>query len=123
MGKDVEGRFCGIILGAIPTSGWAEESYENLQDTQSLGWYLNLGRPEYQTERDTYLNILHYAFYVLGSRHISVDIATGYGLDDRRVGVRISVGLRISLLHVVYTGSGGHPNSYSMGTAGKAAGS
>jgi hypothetical protein len=38
-------------------------------------------------------------------------IATGYGLDDRGVGV-------LSLLHVVQTGSGVHPTSYPMGTGG-----
>jgi hypothetical protein len=53
----------------------------------------------------------------LGSRDSSLGIATGYGLDDREVGVRIPVGLRFSLLHVE-TGSGAHPTSYPIGTGG-----
>jgi hypothetical protein len=58
---------------------------------------------------------------------IITGIATGYGLDDRGVGVRVPVGSRISLLHVLWTGSGTHPASYPMGTGasfpgGKAAG-
>jgi hypothetical protein len=47
-----------------------------------------------------------------------VGIATGYGLDDRGVGVRVPVRSRISLLHVIQTGSGAHPASYPMGTGG-----
>jgi hypothetical protein len=47
-----------------------------------------------------------------------VGIATGYGLDGRRVGVRVPVGSKIYLLQVVRTGSGAHPASYSMGTKG-----
>jgi hypothetical protein len=43
------------------------------------------------------------------SRHSAVGIATGYGLDDRGVGVRV---------HVVQTGSGVHPTSYPMCTGG-----
>jgi hypothetical protein len=51
------------------------------------------------------------------SRDSPVGIATGYGLDDREVGVRVSVGARnFSLLHVVQIGSGAHPTSYPMGT-------
>jgi hypothetical protein len=50
------------------------------------------------------------------SRGSSVGIATGYGLDDRGVGVRVPVGSEFSLLHVVQTGSGVHPASYPMGT-------
>jgi hypothetical protein len=50
-------------------------------------------------------------------RYISAGgIATGYGLDDRGVGVRVPVGLRIFTHHVVQTGSGVHPTSYPMGT-------
>jgi hypothetical protein len=50
-----------------------------------------------------------------GSRDSAVGIATGYGLDDWEVGVRVPVG---SLLHVVQTGSGVHPTTYTMGTGG-----
>jgi hypothetical protein len=52
-----------------------------------------------------------------------IGIATGYGLDDRRIGVRVPRwGQEFSLLHVVQTGSVVHPTSYSMGTGGKATG-
>jgi hypothetical protein len=43
-----------------------------------------------------------------------VDIATGYGLDDQ--------GVRVRVLHVIQTASGVHPTSYPMGTGGKAVG-
>jgi hypothetical protein len=56
------------------------------------------------------------------SRDSSVGIATDYGLDDRGVGVRVSVGLEFFLLHVVQTGSGVHPTSYPMGTGVKGRG-
>jgi hypothetical protein len=46
-----------------------------------------------------------------------VAIVIVYGLDDWEVGVRIQVGYTISLvLHIVQTGSGGHPGSYLMVT-------
>jgi hypothetical protein len=60
--------------------------------------------------------------FVWKSQDSSVGIATGYGLDDRGVGVLVPVGQELSLLHVVQTGSGVHPTSYPMGTGGKAAG-
>jgi hypothetical protein len=44
--------------------------------------------------------------------------ATGYGLDDQGVRVRVPVESRISPLHVVRTGSGVHPTFYPMGTGG-----
>jgi hypothetical protein len=52
-------------------------------------------------------------FYV--SRDSIVAIATSYGLDDRRVGVRVPIGSRIFHLHVVQSFSGAHPTSYPMG--------
>jgi hypothetical protein len=52
------------------------------------------------------------------SRDSVVDIATGYRLDGRGVGVRVPVGSIIFSLHVVQTGSGVHPTSYPMGTGG-----
>jgi hypothetical protein len=39
----------------------------------------------------------------------------GIRLDGRGVGVRVSVGQDLSLLHVVQTGSGAHSASYTMG--------
>jgi hypothetical protein len=47
-----------------------------------------------------------------------VGIATGDGLDDGEVGVRVPVGLNFSLHHVVQTGYGAHPASYPMGNGG-----
>jgi hypothetical protein len=57
---------------------------------------------------------------LIESRDGSVGTATGYGLDDEGVGVRVPLGSR-SLLHVIQTGSVVHPTSYPMGTGGKAA--
>jgi hypothetical protein len=48
----------------------------------------------------------------------AVGIATGYGLDDRGVGIRIPVGQEFSFLHVVQTGSGVYPASYTMDAGG-----
>jgi hypothetical protein len=47
-------------------------------------------------------------------------IATGYGIDDRLVGVRVPVGSRI-FFYVVQTVSGAHPASYPMGTGDREA--
>jgi hypothetical protein len=49
-------------------------------------------------------------------------IATGYGLDDRGVGVRVPIRAKFSYPHVVKTGSGAHPTSYPMGTEGSFSG-
>jgi hypothetical protein len=56
------------------------------------------------------------------SRDSAVGIATGYGLDDRGFGVRVSVGSKIFSFLVVQTGSGAHPASYPMGTRGSFSG-
>jgi hypothetical protein len=56
------------------------------------------------------------------SLYSSVGIATGYGLDDRGVGVLVPIGQQFSLLHVVQTGSGAHPASYPMGTGNSSPG-
>jgi hypothetical protein len=62
------------------------------------------------------------------SRDSSVGIATGYGQDDRMIGVRFPEGAgNFSLRHHVLARSGAHPASYLMGTrnsflGGKAAG-
>jgi hypothetical protein len=46
-------------------------------------------------------------------------MVTGYGLDDRMIGVRFPVGAgNFSLRHNVQTGSGAYPASYPMGTGG-----
>jgi hypothetical protein len=53
----------------------------------------------------------------LMSRHSSVGLATGYGLDDRMIGVRFPAGAgNVFLRHHVQTGSGAHSASYPMGT-------
>jgi hypothetical protein len=44
-----------------------------------------------------------------------IGIATGYGLDDQGVGVRVALGARI---FVVQTGSGAHLASYPMDIGG-----
>jgi hypothetical protein len=45
-----------------------------------------------------------------------VGIATGYGLDDREVGVRVPIESRNFSSPIDQTGSGVPPTSYSMGT-------
>jgi hypothetical protein len=52
------------------------------------------------------------------SRDSAVGITTCYGLDSRGVGVRVlgGGGHEFSLPHIVQTGSGAHPASYTMGT-------
>jgi hypothetical protein len=50
------------------------------------------------------------------SRDSVVRIATGYGLDDQGIGVQVLIGSRISVFHVIQTGSGIHPTSYPMST-------
>jgi len=48
-----------------------------------------------------------------------VDLATGYGLDGRMIGVRITAEAgNFSVRHHVQTGSGADPASYPMGTGG-----
>jgi hypothetical protein len=77
---------------------------ENLDGRRDLG---DLGLDGRKILKEPYIN---------RSRDSVVGIATGYGLDDRGVEVRVPVGSRIFLLHVLQTGSGAHPDSYPMGT-------
>jgi hypothetical protein len=50
---------------------------------------------------------------------IRVDVALGYGLDDRCSRVQFPAGTwNFSVPHRVQTGSGAHPASYLMGTGG-----
>jgi hypothetical protein len=52
-------------------------------------------------------------------QYSSLDIALGYGLDDRGSRVRFPAGAgNFSLHHRVKKGSGAHPASYPMGTRG-----
>jgi hypothetical protein len=60
---------------------------------------------------------IKYILISIRSHDSAVGIATGYGLDDRGVGVLVPVG-DFSLLLVVQTDSGAHPASYPMGTGG-----
>jgi hypothetical protein len=48
----------------------------------------------------------------------TVGTATGYGLDDRRIGVRILVGSKLSLPTSSTLALGSTPTSYPMGTGG-----
>jgi hypothetical protein len=53
------------------------------------------------------------------SRESSVDIATGYGLYCRGIGIPSPVVTRdFAVLHSVQTGSRAHISSYTTGTAG-----
>jgi hypothetical protein len=53
------------------------------------------------------------------SRGSSVSTVSGYGLDDRAIGVRSRAGAQeFSSLLCVQTGSGAHPASCTMGTGG-----
>jgi hypothetical protein len=52
------------------------------------------------------------------SRDSVVGIATGYGLDDRGVGIRVPGGSRIFTSPIVQTGSVVHATSYIIGTWG-----
>jgi hypothetical protein len=56
-------------------------------------------------------------------RGSAASIATGYGLDDREVEVRMSVGSRISFIHIAQIGSGTHPASHPIGDGGYCRGS
>jgi hypothetical protein len=54
---------------------------------------------------------------IIKSRHSSVGIALGYGLDDQGSRVRFPAGAgNFSLHHRVQNGSGAHPPSYPRGT-------
>jgi hypothetical protein len=48
---------------------------------------------------------------------MAVGIATGYGLDDRGVQVRVPVGAK-NFLYVVQASSGVHLTSYTKGNGG-----
>jgi hypothetical protein len=63
-------------------------------------------------------NILSSYYRKVRNEDSVVGIVTGYGLDDRGIGVRVPVGSRFfSLFRVVQTGSGVH-SAYPMGTSG-----
>jgi hypothetical protein len=58
-----------------------------------------------------------YGMYI-ESRDSTVGIATGYGLDDQGVEVRVPEGARIFTFPCRQIGSGAHPASYPMGNGG-----
>jgi hypothetical protein len=51
-----------------------------------------------------------------GREYLRKNIYSGW--TTKRSGVRVPVGYKCSLLHIVQTGSGVHPTSYKMGTGG-----
>jgi hypothetical protein len=60
-----------------------------------------------------------YFIYLLTEPGSSVSIVSGYGLDDRAIGVRSPEGANdFSSNLCVQTGSGAHPASCTMGTGG-----
>jgi hypothetical protein len=64
-----------------------------------------------------YIYIFAYTYiHKLKSRDSTVGIATGYGLDDKTIGVRVPVGQKCSFLLVIQTESGAQPASYRNGT-------
>jgi hypothetical protein len=71
-------------------------------------------------KRKIQMGILVYGMYLwVWSRRSSVSIVSGYGLDDRTIGVRSQAGAKdISSILCVHTGSGAHPAYCTMGTGG-----
>jgi hypothetical protein len=70
---------------------------------------------------DNYYYYYNYGIIIIiiRSRESAVSIATGYGLNDRGVGVRVPLGARIFLFfRVIQIGSWAHPASYPTGTGG-----
>jgi hypothetical protein len=65
-----------------------------------------------QTELESFSN-LHYHVQKQVLRLV-VGIATGYGLDDEGVGVRVPVGTRVFTSLYLETGSGVHPAYYPV---------
>jgi hypothetical protein len=60
-------------------------------------------------------NLRRDASHIL-NRDSSVGVATGYGLDDRMIGIRFPAGDgNFSLRHHVRTRLGAHPASYPIG--------
>jgi hypothetical protein len=57
-------------------------------------------------------------FWVPSQKKLGAGIATGHGLDDQGIGVRVTVGSRIFTSPIVQTGSGVHQTSYTRGTGG-----
>jgi hypothetical protein len=77
-----------------------------------MAWCLEKHRDDFA------FTFLHYTHtHIHKSRHSSVGIALGYGLDDRGSRFLFPAGAgNFSLHHSVQNGSGAHPDSYPMGT-------
>jgi hypothetical protein len=62
-----------------------------------------------------YLYIYLFIYLFIVSRDSSIGITTGYGLEDRMIGVRFPAGAgNFFLRHRVQTRSGAHPASYPV---------
>jgi hypothetical protein len=78
-----------------------DTSVRNFTRVFITSWHLGvnyLGRRQFQRPGELELSHNDISFcwvYELGSRDSTVGIATGYGLDDRGIGVRVPVGPRI----------------------------
>jgi hypothetical protein len=69
------------------------------------------------------IHLLGILLIPIRSRDSVVGVATGYGMDDRGVGIRVWIESRIFfLVHVVQTGFEAQPTSYTMGTGGSFSG-
>jgi hypothetical protein len=73
------------------------------------------GRPETVVNQ---IKDLHNPCYNIWIQDSAVGIATGYGLNDRRVVLRVPIVSRIFISPVVQTGSGVHPTSNPIGRGG-----
>jgi hypothetical protein len=71
------------------------------------------------TSYGTIIHGIKCKYLSMGSRVSSGSIVSGYGLDDRAIGVQFPVGAKdFSSILCVQTGSGAHPASCPMGTGG-----
>jgi hypothetical protein len=97
-----------------------------LNVTEILGPFIRLQNPvnALHSPHTLFVDLFYYYLsFLFHSRNSVVGIATGYGLVDQWVGVRVSEGARILLLHVVQTSSKVHPISSPMGAGGSFPGS
>jgi hypothetical protein len=79
---------------------------------------LKVTRIEYENEEKN-LDQRKLKMEIIRSRGSSVSIVSDYGLDDRAIRVRSPAGAKnFSSNLCVYTGSGAHPASCTMGTGG-----
>jgi hypothetical protein len=67
--------------------------------------------------RSCWTNLI-FTYIQAASRDSTFCIATGYGLDDQGVGIRVPLGARIFISPYRPYWLWGHPASYAMGTGG-----